>query len=97
MTMRLTTARLVAPASLGGCLLIGSGTPAHACSCAVSSPTERVAEADAVFVGSVGDLVDGLDYTRTISVAGVYKGDVPAVVSVNTGQEGPNGPGNSCN
>jgi hypothetical protein len=50
-----------------------------------------------VFVGTVGDLVAGLDYTRTIYVGGVYKGDVPAVVSVNTGQEGPNGAGNSCN
>jgi hypothetical protein len=86
-----------APAWLGGCLLIGSGTPVHACSCVASSPKERVAASDAVFAGTVGATVPGLLYTRTTDVAGVYKGDVPAVVTVNTGQEGPNGQANSCN
>lgn len=89
--------RLVALALLGGCLVIGANTPAHACSCALRPTAERVTRADAVFAGTVGATVPGLLYTRTVDVASVYKGDVPAVVTVNTGQEGPHGEANTCN
>lgn len=97
MTTGRSIARLIAPVVLGGCLMIGSGMPAHACSCPMVPPTERVADADAVFVGRVGAQVDGLQYTRTVDVHSVYKGRVPSLVTVSSGQEETGGVVNSCN
>lgn len=89
--MRRTIARLTAPLLIGAGLVLGSGTPAHACSCAQLRHDARVAMSDAVFVGTVGPLAQGLEYTRHVDVSSVYKGDVPRAVTVNTGQEGTNG------
>lgn len=77
-------------------LVFATTATAHACSCAPVSLRASVAGADAVFVGTPGELVAGLRVTRYVEVSSVYKGDVAATVTVNTGQEGPEGIMNSC-
>jgi len=95
--MRTLIARLVVLVLVGAGMVLGSGVPAAACSCPRQPLRAHLQGADAVFVGTVGNLVDGLGYTNVVRVSSVYVGDVPAVVTVNTGQEGLAGSGNSCN
>jgi len=80
-----------------GALVVVGARPAHACSCAMTTAADDFRAADAVFTGTTGPLVDGLAVTRKVDVHQVYKGNPAAVITLNSGQEGPNGAGNSCN
>lgn len=96
MTTRRALARMLAPALVGAGLVLGSGVPAHACSCALQTVRAAAQGADAVFVGTVGPLVDDLEYTNHVEVHRVYQGSVPAEVTINTGQEDSPGVSSSC-
>jgi hypothetical protein len=93
MTMRRVLVRVLAPALVGAGLVLGSGVPAHACSCIMPSVRASALGADAVFVGRVGPAVGS--FTNLVEVSRVYQGSVPTEVTVNTGMEGP-GVSTSC-
>jgi len=97
MELRRMLARLGVLVLVCSGLVLGTSATAHACSCASVPLSDSIAEADGIFVGTTGDLVDDLRVTRYVDVDRVYKGDVEARVTVNTGQEGSDGEGNSCN
>lgn len=97
MSMQRPIARLAALLVIGAGLVLGSGVSAHACSCVQRATVANAKQADAVFVGTVGDLAPGLRYTNQVEVSAFFKGDVPAAVTVNTGQEATGGVASSCN
>lgn len=69
--------------------MIGSASPAAACSCAPPAPAETAAqEADAVFVGTVTDLTPaGGGVVAHVSVETVHEGEVAAEVEVHTASD----------
>jgi hypothetical protein len=96
MALRLTWMWLGLLLFVGALVAVGA-RPAHACSCVVTTVLHDFRAADAVFTGTTGPLVDGLAVTRRVDVHDVYKGSPADVITLNSGQEGPNGAGNSCN
>ncbi len=97
MDIERASAQAVGTAIVAASTILGVASPAHACSCPTMSLAHDARTAEGVFVGTTRELVDGLRVTRYVEVAAVYKGDPSATVTVNTGQEGPGGEGNSCN
>ena len=79
-----------------GVVMMGS-SPAFACSCVMQPMKQQVAEASGVFMGTVGSLAPGKNFTWEVQVERVYKGDPAATSTMNTGQEGVDGLANSCN
>src|SRR6185503_11460743 len=76
-------------------LFVGPVTPACACDCALRTPEQSREDAHAVFVGAVTDVdrplfgsSSGAPMRVTLRVSKVYKGDVPAVLTLTTAVEG---------
>ena len=85
---------VVLPLAVTG-MVAGAATQASACSCAGSTVRESVNRVDGVFLATVGPLVEDRQRTNVVEVTSVYKGDVGARVTINTGTEEP-GVESSC-
>lgn len=77
-----------------GSMVLLSATAAFACSCVQMTPAEQAAAADEVFVGTItsveggsGMLGGGQRVTYDVAVDEVWKGDVPARVTVTSGTQ----------
>lgn len=77
--------------------LLATAAPAQACSCAARSFRAAVNDAHGVFTGVTQELVEGRQVTRYVTVDSVYTGDPAPLITLNYGQEGPDGSANSCN
>ncbi len=80
--------RWPAVAGLAGAILLTlPGRPAQACTCAALAPAQHLAQADAVFRGTIERLEpDGAGGRAAFFVTWVYKGSVGRNVSVSTGR-----------
>lgn len=98
MTMRATTARLLAVSAMtliATTVILGASTTSFACSCGVSEPSEAFERSDAVFVGEIEEVrrPEPSDFRERearyiFSVGTVFKGDVYQQQSVVTHADG---------
>ena len=88
--------RLLVATAIAMPLLIATGGRAVACSCAPMTAKQTIHRADAIVAGHVVDQmeIDPTTTRTTFAVDGVYRGDVPAVLTLvaNIGSGG----GSSC-
>jgi len=76
--------RLLLATAIAMPLLVATGGRALACSCAPQTPRQTIGQADAIVAGRVTGQVarDAMTTDSTLAVDGVYKGTVPAEITL---------------